>query len=101
MLSTILKIDKIWNKKSLKNIDNNPCIQNILQEMLEEANNEFEKSDLLKKSIDKKKIVGSEIMKLFYKSIHKKMFKKKINFKKKVRLNIWDKFLIFLNFTFR
>ena len=52
--------------------------------MLEEANNEFEKSDLLKKSIDKKKIVGSEIMKLFYKSIHKKMFKKKINFKKKL-----------------
>ena len=95
------KLTKYGIKKSLKNIDNNPFIQNILQEMLEEANNEFEKSDLLKKNIDKKKIVGSEIMKLFYKSIHKKMFKKKINFKKKVRLNIWDKFLIFLNFTFR
>ena len=76
MLSTILKIDKTWNKKSLKNIDNNPFIQNILQEMLEEANNEFEKSDLLKKSIDKKKIVGSEIMKLFIKAFIKKCLKK-------------------------
>ncbi len=95
------KLTKYGIKKNIKNIEKNLYIQDVLQEMLEEAKNEFEKSDLLRKGIDKKKIIGSEIMKLFYKSIHKKMFKKKINFKKKVKLNIWDKFLIFLNFTFR
>ena len=95
------KLKKYGIKKNLKDIENNPYIQNILQEMLEEAKNEFERADLLKKGIDKKKIIGSEIMKLFYKSIHQKMFKKKINLKNKIKLNIWDKFLIFLNFTFR
>ena len=43
-------------------------------------------------------MIGSEIMKLFYKKIHSKMYKKKINYKKKIRLNFFDKVLIFLNF---
>ena len=40
-------------------------------------------------------------MKLFYKKIHSKMFKKKINFKKKVKLNFFDKIFILFQFSLR
>ena len=40
-------------------------------------------------------------MKEFYKKIHKKMFKKKINIKKKVKLNFFDKTIILINFILR
>ena len=70
--------------------------------MLKDANKHFKKSDYLLKSLDqKKKMIGSEIMKLFYKKIHGKMYKKKINYQKKIRLNFFDKLLIFFKFSFR
>ena len=40
-------------------------------------------------------MIGSEIMKLFYKKIHSKMFRKKINLQKKIKLNFFDKVSIF------
>ena len=89
-------------KKKLSDLTNNSeKIQSILQEMLEDANKHFKKSDYLLKSLDQKKMIGSEIMKLFYKKIHGKMYKKKINYKKKIRLNFFDKILIFFKFSFR
>ena len=67
--------------------------------MLNDLDNHFKKSDYLLKSLDRNKMIGSEIMKLFYKKIHGKMYKKKINYQKKIRLNFFfDKLLIFLNF---
>ena len=89
-------------RKKLSDLTNNSeKIQSILQEMLEDANKHFKKSDYLLKSLDQKKMIGSEIMKLFYKKIHGKMYKKKINYKKKIRLNFFDKVLIFFKFSFR
>ena len=65
------------------------------------ADSHFKKSDYLLKSLDKKKMIGSEIMKLFYKKIHSKMFRKKINLEKKVKLNFFDKVSIFFSTFFR
>ena len=50
--------------------------------MLTIANKHFKKADLLLKDLDKK-MIGSIIMRLFYKKIHSKMFKKKLIYKKK------------------
>ena len=55
----------------------------------------------VKKYLDKKKIVASELMKQFYKKIHTKMFNKNINIKKKVKLNFFDKTLILIHFLLR
>ena len=96
------KFIKYGLKKKLNNLKNNPeKIQVILQEMLKDANNHFKKSDYLLNSLDQKKMIGSEIMKLFYKKIHSKMYKKKINYKKKIRLSFFDKILIFFKFSCR
>ena len=40
-------------------------------------------------------------MRLFYKKIHSKMFKKKINLQKKVKLNFFDKVFILFQFSLR
>ena len=48
----------------------------------------FEKSNIESKYFDKKKIVASEMMKLFYKKIHKKMFKKFIYTEKRIKLSV-------------
>ena len=76
-------------------------IQEVLQEILKDADDFFKKADELSINLDKKKIVASELMKEFYKKIHKKMFKKKINIKKKVKLNFFDKTIILINFILR
>ena len=88
-------------EKNLKKIKNNPYLQKIFQDILMEAETYFQKSLIESKSLDKKKIIASEIMKLFYKKIHKKMFKKHININKRIKLSIWDKISIFYNFYVR
>ena len=69
--------------------------------MLTIANKHFKKADLLLRELDKKKMIGSVIMRLFYIKIHSKMFKKKINLHKKVKLNFFDKIFIFFQFSLR
>ena len=54
--------------------------------------------DLLKKKMNPKKILAPEIMKIFYKSIHTKMYRKKISFDKKIRLNNFEKIYILIKF---
>lgn len=88
-------------EKNLKKIKNNPYLQKIFQDILMDAETYFQKSLIESKSLDKKKIIASEIMKLFYKKIHKKMFKKHININKRIKLSIWDKISIFYNFYVR
>lgn len=88
-------------KQNIKTISNDPKIQKIFQEILFEANQYFIKSDLEKKKIKKTKIIASEVMKTFYKAIHSKLFKKKINLNKKIKLNSFEKILILLLFFMR
>ena len=88
-------------EQNIKTISNDPKIQNIFQEILFEANQYFIKSDLEKKKIKKTKIIASEVMKIFYKTIHSKLFKKRINLNKKIRLNPFEKILILLLFFVR
>ena len=88
-------------ERNIKTISNDPKIQNIFQEILFEANQYFIKSDLEKKKIKKTKIIASEVMKIFYKAIHSKLFKKRINLNKKIRLNPFEKILILLLFFVR
>ena len=95
------KLRKYAIKKSIKNLEKTNKIQDVLQDILRDADDFFKKSDELSKNLDPKKIVASELMKQFYKKIHKKMFKKRINIKKKVKLNFFDKTLILIKFMFR
>ena len=88
-------------KKDIKTIEHDPKLQNILQDILHEANIFFEKSNIEAKKISKKQIVASEIMKTFYKAIHTKMFKKKINIEKKIKLNYFQKIYILFSFAVR
>ena len=88
-------------KKDIKTIKHDPKLQNILQDILHEANIFFEKSNIEAKKISKKQIVASEIMKTFYKAIHAKMFKKKINIEKKIKLNYFQKIYILFSFAVR
>ena len=94
-------LQKYKIEKNLRKIEKNPYLQKIFQDILMDAETYFQKSLIESKSLDKKKIVASEIMKLFYKKIHKKMFKKHININKKIKLSIWDKISIFYNFYVR
>ena len=95
------KLEKFRIKKKLDKLENDPKIQKVLQEILKEAHSYFKKSDDLAKKISKSKITAPEIMKLFYKKIHKKMWQKKIDFEKKIKLNFFDKILIMLKFLIR
>jgi phytoene synthase len=85
-------------KQNIDQLKKNPKLQKIFQKTLEEANIFFIQSDLLKKKMNVKKLLAPEIMKLFYKSLHSKMYKKKINFDKKVRLNNFEKIYILTKF---
>ena len=97
--SEILK--KYGIKKEISVINKNPSLQNVLQEVLKEALRYFKKSDQLSKKLNKKQIIASEIMKFFYEALHKKMYNKKVDLTRKVRLNPLDKFQIFLKFLVR
>ncbi len=88
-------------KKDIKTIMHDPKLQNILQDILHEANVFFEKSNIEAKKISKKQIIASEIMKTFYKAIHAKMFKKKIDIEKKIKLNYFQKIYILVLFSVR
>ena len=88
-------------EKNIKTIKHDPKLQNILQDILHEANMFFEKSNIEAKKISKKQIIASEIMKTFYKAIHTKMFKKKINIEKKIKLNYFQKIYILVLFAVR
>ena len=88
-------------KKDIKTLINKPKLQNILQDMLTQANDYFNRADKEAGKINKKKIIASELMKAFYKKIHKKLFRKKINLKERIRLNFIEKFLIILIFLIR
>ena len=94
-------LQKYQIENNLRKIEDNPYLQKIFQDILLEAENYFQKSLIESKSLDKKKIIAPEIMKLFYKKIHKKMFKTQININKRIKLSIWDKISIFYNFYLR
>ena len=98
---SIKYLKKYQIEKNLKKIEYNPYLQKIFQDILMEAETYFQKSLIESKSLDKKKIIAPEIMKLFYKKIHKKMFNKHININKRIKLSIWDKISIFYNFYVR
>ena len=98
---SIKYLQKYQIKKDLKKIKNNPYLQNIFQDILTDANIYFQKSLVESKSLDKKKIIASEIMKLFYKKIHRKMFRKHININNRIKLSTWDKVSIFYDFYVR
>ena len=95
------KLKKYGIKTKIINLEKTNKIQEVLQEILKDADGFFKKADELSINFDKKKIVASELMKEFYKKIHQKMFKKKINIKKKVKLNFFDKTIILFNFILR
>ena len=95
------KLKKYGLKKELTNLEKKKEVQDVLQDILRDAKNFFKQADRISKKIEKKKIVASEIMKKFYQTLHKKMYKKKLNFKKKVRLNIYDKISILISLIFR
>ena len=95
------KLKKYGIKGSLSNLDKTNKIQEVLQDILKDADKFFNEADKISKNLDKKKIIASELMKQFYKKIHKKMFNKNIDIEKKVRLNFFDKTFILINFIFR
>ncbi len=88
-------------KKNIKTIIYEPKLQNIFQDILEEADNYFNKATMESKKIDKKKIIAAEIMKSFYKAIHSKLYNKEIRFKNKVKLSAIEKVYILLLFFVR
>ena len=94
-------LKKYGIKRNIITISEEPRLQDVFQDILNEAEIYFEKSFKESKKINKKKIIASEIMKTFYKAIHSKMFKKEINLKKKIRLNSLEKILILFLFFIR
>ena len=88
-------------KKNLKDLCNSSELNLILQELLEEANSYFSKSNKISLKLDSKKIIASETMKFFYETIHQKMYKKKIDLDKKIKLNFFEKLKIFIKIIIR
>ena len=88
-------------KKNLKKLEYHPNLQDVFQLVLKDANKLFNEAEILSKKLDKNKIIASEIMKSFYKAIHSKMYRKKINYKKKIKLNFLDKIFILIFFLRR
>ena len=88
-------------KKNLKDLCNSSELNLILQELLEEANSYFSKSNKISLKLDSKKIIASETMKFFYETIHQKMYKKKIDLDKKIKLNFFEKLRIFIKIILR
>ncbi len=97
--SEYLSIHRV--ERDIRTIRHDPKLQNILQDILHEANIFFEKSNIEAKKISKKQIIASEIMKTFYRAIHTKMFKKKIDIEKKIKLNFFQKIYILVLFAVR
>ena len=96
-----VKLKKYGIKKKITNLEKAKKIQEVLQDILRDADNFFKKADELSINLDKKKIIASELMKQFYKKIHKKMFNKNINIQEKIKLNFFDKIFILIGFIFR
>jgi len=94
-------LSKYKMKKKLKTIIDEQNLQSIFQDILSEANNYYERSLIESKKISKKKIIASEIMKVFYKALHSKMYKKKINIRSRVKLNYIEKIFFLFNFFAR
>ena len=88
-------------KKNLKDVCESSKLNLILQDLLEEANSYFSKSNKISLKLDSNKIKASETMKLFYETIHQKMYKKKINLDKKIKLNFFEKLKIFIKIILR
>ena len=94
-------LEKYKIKKNLKDLCNSSELNLILQDLLEEANFYFIKSNKISLKLDSKKIIASETMKLFYETIHQKMYKKKIDLDKRVKLNFYEKLKIFIKIILR
>ena len=77
----ILKQNKIPQK--MTNLLYSPNLSKVLQDLLEEAEQYFLKAEEISFKLDKDKIRASQIMKLFYKTIHNKMYKRNFDLKKK------------------
>ena len=88
-------------KKNLRKLEYHPNLQDVFQLVLEDAKKLFNEAEVLSKKLNKNKIVASEMMKSFYKTIHLKMYEKKINYKKKIKLNFLDKMFILIFFLRR
>jgi len=88
-------------KKNLKDVCESSKLNLILQDLLEEANSYFSKSNKISLKLDSKKIIASETMKFFYETIHQKMYKKKIDLDKKIKLNFFEKLRIFIKIILR
>ena len=93
------KFTKFKIKKKISNLENEPKLQLIFQEILDEANSLFKKAELESRKIDRNKIIASELMKVFYKSIHEKMHKKFINVKKRIKLSNMEKIILITKFS--
>ena len=76
-------LKKYGVNQNMKTIINEPKLQDIFQDILSEAKDYYDKASIESKRICKKKIIASEIMKIFYIGIHSKMFGRKVNFEKK------------------
>ena len=94
----ILKQNRVPQK--MTNLLSSPNLSKVLQDLLEEAEQYFLKAEEISTKLDRDKIRGSEIMKLFYKKIHNKMYKKNFDLKKKIKLNFFEKIIIFLKSLF-
>ena len=94
-------LEKYKIKKNLKDLCNSSELNLILQDLLEEANFYFLKSNKISLKLDSKKIIASETMKLFYETIHQKMYKKKIDLDKRIKLNFFEKLKIFIKIILR
>ena len=88
-------------KKDMASLQVSPYLQNIFQDILDDADIYYKKSYNESLNFDRNKIIASELMKLFYEKIHKKMFKKFIDTKKKIKLSLLDKAAIFYIFITR
>ena len=89
----ILKQNKVPQK--MTNLLDSPNLSKVLQDLLEEAEQNFLRAEEISTKLDKDKIRASEIMKLFYKTIHNKMYKKNYNLKKKIKITFFEKIIIF------
>ena len=94
----ILRRNRVPEK--MKTLLNSPELHQVLQDLLEEAEQYFLEAEKVSYKLDKEKIKASETMKLFYKTIHNKMYKKKFNYRKKIKLNIFEKIIIFFKILF-
>lgn len=94
-------LEKYSIRKDMNVLVKSPSLQKLLQDVLEDAETYFNKAKRETLELDKNKILAPELMKLFYYKIFKKMYAKDISIQEKVRLSVWDKLIILLNFFVR